>query len=225
MSKSNKPLLRMKPDPPPAPPPTQGSVAVTTDFTIRYFNSAKLGYRTAWFSQCEQYRYGLKIVWDFSKPCLVVIGLNPSKATEREDDPTIRRCKDFAMRWGYGGLLMLNLAAFRATDPAVMLKAADPIGPKNRIEDLIGRAGAGAPAAWPGTARVLAAWGKNASDLGTWASEVVTGFRERGIELVCLGLNSDGSPKHPLYVNANTKPAAFGERGEPPPARKFRLQE
>ena len=61
----------------------------------------------------------------------MVIGLNPSTADETTNDPTVRRCIGFSRRWGFAGLEMLNLFAFRATDPRVMLRAFNPVGARN----------------------------------------------------------------------------------------------
>ena len=61
----------------------------------------------------------------------MVIGLNPSTADEVTDDPTVRRCINYAKAWGYAGLCMTNLFAYRATDPVVMKAVAEPIGPDN----------------------------------------------------------------------------------------------
>ncbi|MBK8271403.1 MAG: DUF1643 domain-containing protein [Planctomycetes bacterium] len=59
------------------------------------------------------------------------IGLNPSTADETQDDPTVRRCIRYAQSWGYGALCMTNIFAYRSTDPLVMKRFDDPIGPKN----------------------------------------------------------------------------------------------
>lgn len=87
--------------------------------------------KTAKLSDCRTYRYELWRTWDESKPYAMFIGLNPSTADETEDDPTIRRCINFAKTWGYGGLCMTNLFAYRATQPEDMKRASDPIGNKN----------------------------------------------------------------------------------------------
>lgn len=61
-------------------------------------------------------------IWDDSLPKVMFVGLNPSTADETEDDPTIRRCVHFAERWRYGGIYMLNLFAYRATNPDELRK-------------------------------------------------------------------------------------------------------
>jgi hypothetical protein len=71
------------------------------------------------FSTCRTWRYTLTRQWSFVHPLAMFIGLNCSTADETQDDPTVRRCMGFARDWGYGGLLMTNLFAFRATDPRV----------------------------------------------------------------------------------------------------------
>jgi hypothetical protein len=167
--------------------------------------------RSAHFSPCRKYRYWLKIVWDASKPLQAFIGLNPSTADEKQDDPTVRRCIDFARRWGKGGLLMLNACAYRATDPKDMLDQDDPIGPDNTIANLecwLVRFKTGPP---------IAAWGKNLKLV--WMQENDPSFPSklnRADEMRiamgpmdCLGTNADGTPKHPLYLKADTPPRPF----------------
>ena len=53
-------------------------------------------------------------------PLILFIGLNPSTADETKNDPTIRRCINFAKDWGYGGVMIANLFAFRSTSPEIM---------------------------------------------------------------------------------------------------------
>ena len=153
------------------------------------FDAASSG---ATFSPDRVYRYHLWRTWA-PGPRLVVIGLNPSTADETVDDPTIRRCLGFARSWGLVGLDMLNLFAFRATDPRGLRSAKDPVGPHN-IRTLLQFVGVGAP-----ELVVLAAWGAN------------TLARPRGValarmcpRLVCLARNADGSPKHPLYARGDS---------------------
>ena len=144
------------------------------------------------FSPDRIYRYVLYRVWDEAKPRVMFIGLNPSTADESVDDPTIRRCKRFADDWGYGGLIMTNLFALRATAPKVMLSHITPIGPKNDywLETLARDAGI-----------IIAAWGTNGSHQGR--DKMVLRFMPQTRH---LGLTKAGMPRHPLYLKADTKP-------------------
>lgn len=148
------------------------------------------------FSDCRTWRYALWREWDEIASQLVVIGLNPSTADEMQDDPTIRRCIGFAKREGLGKLVMLNLFAFRATQPRDMFAAIDPIGPQT---DTVLRA----YATDPRTAVVVAAWGGNGTP--ERVAEVASIFSR----LECFGRNKDGSPKHPLYLKGDTPIVPF----------------
>jgi len=144
------------------------------------------------------YRYVLARVWG-PGPVLVWVMLNPSTATAFEDDPTVNKCWRRAARLGYGGIIVVNLFAFRATDPAVMLAAADPVGPVNDA-CLTGFC-------TPGTA-VVAAWGAHGNHLGR-ASAVTAKLTGAGVLLQCLDVTKDGEPKHPLYLPMALKPVPY----------------
>jgi hypothetical protein len=131
------------------------------------------------------YRYNLTRVWDPSLPMITFVLLNPSTADAAQLDPTLRRCVGFAKREGYGGMLILNLYAFRTKDPKVMMAATDPIGPENdRV--LANVSGA-----------VVAGWGTNADP--TRVAQAVALLPR----LRALGVTKEGHPRHPLYVPAN----------------------
>ena len=147
----------------------------------------------ALMSRCGCYRYKLTRTWSRKLPTLVVIGLNPSTADAKQDDPTIRRCIRFADDNGYGRLCMLNLFAFRTTDPAALSDVPDPEGPLN-VEVVVSSSNKGA-----GT--VLAAWGAPKTDRVRRQVLRMTALI-RG-PLWCLGRTKDGSPRHPLYVKAS----------------------
>ncbi|MBL8224715.1 MAG: DUF1643 domain-containing protein [Chromatiales bacterium] len=144
------------------------------------------------FSPCRLYRYALWRIWDPAAGTVNFIGLNPSTADEQIDDPTIRRCIGFARDWGYGGLVMTNLFAFRATEPAVMKAAEEPVGPDNdvRIAECARKA-----------AVVIAAWGQHGSHRGR--DRFVRGQIAR---LHYLRLTKGGHPGHPLYLPAGLLP-------------------
>lgn len=149
------------------------------------------------FSDCRKYRYILwrRWAWEGYGNQVMFIGLNPSTADEREDDPTIRRCVRFAKDWGFGGLLMMNAFAFRATDPKGMKAAADPVGPSN--DEAFGY--------WcTQVGLIVAAWGSHCSNEREWQV-----CRAIGGPIHCLGRTKAGRPKHPLYLRADTKPELF----------------
>lgn len=128
--------------------------------------------RDAFLSPCRTYRWWLRRYWS-TAPLLAIVGLNPSTADATKDDPTIRRCVGFARSWGHGGIVMLNLFAFRSTDPIALLNAGDPVGPLND----------GYLAQHTSERRVLCAWGARGGDR---ARVVAQNLRALGRELVCL---------------------------------------
>lgn len=150
------------------------------------------------FSVDEQHRYGLGREWDSLLPSktLVVIGLNPSTATEKEDDPTVTRCIHFAKRWECNRFIMLNIFAFRATDPKDMKAAKDPIGPLND-KILLQETG--------DVDMVVCAWGNHGAFMGR-GDAVRLMLHEQYRPLHHFGLTQTGHPKHPLYLPATAQP-------------------
>lgn len=168
---------------------------------------------SAMISRCGTYRYSLQRTWDEERPPLVVIGVNPSTADASLDDPTIRRCVTYARDWSYGRLVMLNLFAFRSTDPLALKQAAarnvDVVGPDNDrtlLEQTKDR-------------DVLVAWGAHGRfanrDLAVIRMLRPAETRKTDRPLLCLGYNNDLSPKHPLYLKRSLRPWAFTQQGGP----------
>jgi len=151
--------------------------------------------RSACFSECREYRYTLHREWDSGAPFVLFIGLNPSKADEKKDDPTIRRCISFSKDWGYGGLTIVNLFAYCSHDPNELFKTIDPIGPKNDsiIKKYISKA-----------EKIILIWGNHGDFLKR---------NEKILKLIkkpfCLKINKNGSPAHPLYLKAILKPVPY----------------
>lgn len=145
-----------------------------------------------------RYRYRLTRTWSLDQLAarLTFVMLNPSTADANVDDPTIRRCIGFAKRAGYAGLIVVNLYALRATKPAALWAADDPIGPDNGafLHEAVAVAGrAGRP--------VVAAWGVNARRLDVVAfCELAVRYNTR---LTCLGVTKDRHPRHPLYIRGD----------------------
>lgn len=158
--------------------------------------------KTAIISDCGLYRYRLARAWDGADKVARFIMLNPSTADADNDDPTIRRCIGFAKREGCGALAVVNMFAYRATEPATLLCVSDPVGPKND-ETLRQFVAAGVKNGDP----IIAAWGATADCVGLrhHIKRVERIVREAHGEmnLFCLGVTQAGNPRHPLYVPAD----------------------
>jgi len=143
------------------------------------------------FSPDRKYRYALWRIWDERKPICMFIGLNPSTADENFDDPTIKRCKSYSGGWGYGGLCMANLFAYRSSNPRDLCSYREPIGSENDtwLTYL---------AAYSGI--VVASW-------GNWGELLKRSEAVRKLipGLYCLGTTKRGQPKHPLYLPGEAK--------------------
>lgn len=116
--------------------------------------------------------------------------LNPSRATELANDPTIERCERRAKQLGYGALRIVNLFGLRETDPARLKKARSPIGPDNPGQLTIA-------ADWSDD--ILCAWGVHGAHRNQ-ADSVIPLLRNSGKPLLTLGLSKEGHPRHPLYI-------------------------
>ena len=151
---------------------------------------------TVRFSDCETYRYDLNRVWDAAKGSVLFVMLNPSTADERRNDPTVERCERRARSMGYGSLWVVNIFAYRATDPKDLRRAASPIGPLN--DDVLTKAAENADC-------VIAAWGAH-GDHHQRGHAVRDMLWARGVSLHHIGLTKMGHPRHPLYVGYDIKP-------------------
>ncbi len=149
--------------------------------------------RGALLSDCGRYRYRLWRLWNRDAPVMTWVLLNPSTADASVDDPTLRKCIGFAKAHQHGGVILVNLFAWRATDPSELTGVADPVGPEN---DEHIRWACGAPML--GT--VVAGWGaeKCAERRARSALMIMRGPDSRRVQ--CFGKSKNGHPRHPLYV-------------------------
>jgi hypothetical protein len=155
------------------------------------------------FSHCGQYRYRLWRIWDRDMPRICFIMLNPSTADGAEDDPTIRKCVGFARRWGYGSLVVVNLYAYRSTDPKGLRGVYDAVGPGNRTSVDIALAQ---------SETVVCAWGATkGEDHDIARYRMIDAINAHGKNPMCLGVTKDGSPRHPLYVRNDQPLMTFDE--------------
>ncbi|MEL7508454.1 MAG: DUF1643 domain-containing protein [Cyanobacteria bacterium J06633_23] len=153
---------------------------------------------SAIFDPSHRYRYYLTRTWPSTNPNRQVtfIMLNPSQANAEQDDPTIRACSQFARRWGYQQLNIVNLFAYRTPQPSTLKQIADPIGPNNDHYLLQATESAN---------KVILAWG-NWGSLLKRDQTVVKLLNPYHKKLHCLMRNNSGQPRHPLYIKRTTQP-------------------
>lgn len=148
---------------------------------------------SAALSDCGTYRYRLSRRWGAGRSCLFVM-LNPSTADASLDDPTIRRCAGFARREGFDGMEVVNLMAFRATDPSALPADKTAEGPDNARHV--------ADALRDTSGPVIAAWGAQRAAV-PFARPMRGVIARAGRPIVCLGVTKGGDPRHPLYVRGD----------------------
>lgn len=152
------------------------------------------------FSPCGHYRYRLWRRWR-EGPSVAFIMLNPSTADATQNDPTIERCHRRAVDMGFSALEVVNIFAFRATDPRDLKSAAHPIGPDNDTRLL---------AAAKSSDRVICAWGGHGDHLGRH-QEVRRLLKKHAINPYVLSLTAKGLPGHPLYLPYSRQPVLWAD--------------
>lgn len=164
--------------------------------------------RAAVLSGDGRYRYRLERALGKSERVACFVMLNPSTADAEKDDPTIRKCIGFARRWQCGRLVVVNLFAWRATDPAALKAVRDPVGAENDDHII-----AAIEAAVLTGGRTVCAWGVHGT-LHDRNWQVLVMLRHRFspqiANLRCLRLTKDGHPEHPLLVPYSVEPRPFG---------------
>ena len=143
----------------------------------------------------QKYRYSLHRIWDTNLPMIAFVGLNPSTADDKIDDPTIKRCIEFTKSWNYGGFYMLNLFGYRATNPKELTKTKDPIGTENETHIL---------EILSNVEKVICAWG-NQGRLLNQNTKILSLIDNP----YCLKVNKSGEPSHPLYLSKDLKPVEY----------------
>ncbi len=149
----------------------------------------------AFISEDKKYRYSLTRIWDKNLDIVLFIGLNPSTADEKVNDPTIRRLIGYARRWGYGGMFVCNLFAFRTPYPNELFKAKHPIGPENdgHIVELMKR-----------SRKTVLVYGNHGNKLNRH-SELLKIIHEP----FCIKISKSKMPMHPLYLKYTDRPIKY----------------
>jgi hypothetical protein len=158
----------------------------------------------ATYSDCMAYRYDLTRVWEPEGSRVTFAMLNPSTATEIANDPTVERCERRARALGYGAFRVVNIFAYRATDPRDMRAHPEPVGGAENDAAIV------AAARW--AALTVCAWGTHGAHLGRGPA-VERLLRATGRPLAHLGLSKAGHPKHPLYIGYAVRPEPWAAQG------------
>ena len=133
--------------------------------------------------------------WDDSKPNVLFIGLNPSTADESINDPTTKRIIAHSKRLGFGGCFLMNCFTKIATNPRDLTPSGDWKENLSWVDKIA-----------PICDEKVFAWG-NANLVKELGRD--TFFIKRFPNAKCLGVNLNGSPKHPLYLSYSTKLHTF----------------
>ena len=151
------------------------------------------------------YRYLLWRLWDRGRDPVVFLMLNPSTADDVDDDPTIRKCRGFARRWGAGGIIVANLFAFSTKSPDVLRREAASRG-IDGIDFVVGPRNLEYWRYLLDVPRValVAAWGRNAAGALAPPEDQLALLRACD-DVVSLGRCQNGQPCHPLRLPYATK--------------------
>lgn len=152
------------------------------------------------FSYCGKYRYQLREIWNVDKPLVFWLLMNPSVACSENSDRTLRKTGKFSRFWGYGGQLVGNVHAYRATEKKRLLKVDDPVGPENdkHIMKMAKQA-----------ALIVLAFGRPPSHVLCHRGQQFRNRLSWHHNLCYLRLAEDGTPWHPLYLSADLFPQHY----------------
>lgn len=162
----------------------------------------RLGEGTAVFDGSRAYRYRLTRIWDPDLPIVTWCLLNPSTADGSTGDPTLHRVVGFSRSWGFGGVVVVNLFAWKSPSPTHLIAVPDPVGPAN--DRYVGDAVANAHT-------LVVAWGNGGALPNPSTSvprcEEVSALLEGSLQpRLALDYTGRGQPRHPLYLSRDTRP-------------------
>ncbi len=157
----------------------------------------------AHFSPCEKFRYWLRRDWDLNLPAISFLMLNPSTADEMVNDPTIERCQRRAITMGYGSMIIVNLFPFRMTDSKLLNTVDNLLGDATQADSAILRA-------VDLSEFTVCGWGKHPL-AAPRAQHMMALLKQKNLhnKVMCLQLNADNSPQHPLYIGYAKQPVPY----------------
>jgi hypothetical protein len=156
-------------------------------------------------SECERYRYDLYRRWRTGEGYILWVMLNPSTADGKRDDATIRKCRGFTTRLGYGAMHVVNLFAFRSTMPGTLLSKSDPVGDHNDYHISLNSHRR------PTCRLIIAAWGSLdfIPKKNPLRDRVARVMELLGPGVQCLGTSKSGDPRHPSRIGYDTPLVPF----------------
>lgn len=143
---------------------------------------------------------------DSAKNPLFVIGLNPSIANEKTDDPTFVRMEQIARNNGFDGIIVANLSPEISSSPEELRATKDILVRGNqeikKEIDRVAKISENKLAVW-------CAWGNNVEKkrfrlLKDNISEIMSLFPEGTQFLRLHTLTKSGNPRHPLYAKKDS---------------------
>ena len=145
------------------------------------------------FSKDKKYRYSLSRKWSEKEQVLFIL-LNPSKADDIDDDPTIRRLISISKNLGYGGFEVVNLYTIINPKRNKLYEKKRKFSEKNKklIAKLVAR-----------HKTIIYGWGATENE-PKWLNNIVK-------SPLCFNINKNGTPKHPLYLKKESTLKKFRE--------------
>lgn len=149
----------------------------------------------------DEHRLELWRIWGDPKPFVLWIGMNPSTAEADVDDNTVRIEQRFSREWGFAAYCKTNVMSYRVTNPAGLLQPGVNPADQRNLDIILGLA------QQAGT--VVLTIGSLPPRLRPYGETVVRVLANAGIQMKCLGVTADGSPRHVRGLPARAEPQPF----------------
>jgi hypothetical protein len=146
-------------------------------------------------------RLRLRRIWNERLPQLAWCLTNPSKAGERVDDPTVRKLQTYTRLLGFGGISLVNVFPWCATNPKEIHK-------REETEELIVQNLGMIQGEADTCEMMICGWGRNGL-IDSRSNRVRAWLLKYRAKVYALRLLRDGEPEHPLYLPKHLKPIPF----------------
>lgn len=151
------------------------------------------------FDTRRKNRFVLKRIWNDSLPCLGWCLTNPSDASEKVDDPTLRKVQSYARLWGYGSVTVVNGFSWCSSNPRALSTREESVATRESNFQFIVEAARTC-------SLFICGWGRYGL-VDSRCFEVLQALRE--YDLYAMRLIQCGQPEHPLYLPLKLTPVPF----------------